>query len=372
MPIPQPHRASCFSPLTVNHPRAQRGRKTASDLNDDGVIISAFGIGPNIQAATLDQIDNTGGSENVATANDLSDAFSGTPIFAAELVSFSLNLVADGVDEGVIATESNLTADGINFDLLLANIPDIGNLLGQENQFTAEAVFDFDGDDQTTTDQITLFSAEALSASDTEVIKTGTSGNDLLLGGVLDDEIDGAGGDDVILGFAGDDELKGDGAVFLDGGADNDKLQVTDDTFKKVDGGTGQDTLVLDNTDLNFNDLDSSQFSSIEAIDLKEAGANTLTLTFDGVLDLSETGNDQLDAILDGLLGAANAPDDSLVVDGGSTDTVVLEGDASGAWTLLNQTAFAGYDIYAFQDLGGSTLAAVAIDDDVAVAFPPE
>lgn len=321
---------------------------TAGALHAAGIIVSAFGIGPFISPANLDIIDNTGGSENVATVNDLSEAFSGTPIFAAELVSLSLNLVADGVNQGEIATEADLTPDGINSDLLLANIPNIGDLLGEENQFTATATFDFDNDLATTDDQITLVSLETISASDTAVTKTGTSGDDLLLGGVQADDIAGAGGADVILGFAG-----------------NDKLTVSDATFQKVDGGLGQDTLVLDNTDLDLSTLSNTKYSSIETIDLQQTGASTLTLNLAAVQGLSETVNEELDAILEGLLGAGNAPADNLVVDGAATDTVNLVSEGGGSWIFLSETAFDDYDIYAFQDTGGAILAAVALDDDI-------
>ena len=325
---------------------------TAQNLQNAGVIISAFGIGPNISSATLDQIDNTGGSENVNQASDLSDAFSGTPIFAAELVDFSLNLVADGVNQGEIAGKDDLVDDGVNSDLPLADVAGLADLLGEENQFTATATFDFDGNLGTTGDQITLFSAETISASANPVSKTGTVGNDLLLGGFQNDDIDGEGGQDILLGFSG-----------------NDTLEVSDTTFHRVDGGTGQDTLVLDGTDLDLTSFDLSKLASIERIDLKDGSADTLTLDFTAVMNLSETVNEELDDILEAFLGVGNAPEHSLVVDGGASDTVELVNDASGSWTELAGPAFAGYDIYAFESAGGAILAAVAIDDDVAV--PP-
>ncbi len=349
---------------------------TAPNLQEIATI-SAFGIGQSIDEATLDLLDNTGGSQNVESAADLSNAFSGTPIFAAELVDFSLKLAVDGEDLGEIANEDDLQPDNANFDLLLADVPDIGEILGEENHFTATAVFDFDGDIATTDDQVTLISAESISASDTAVTKTGTSGNDLLLGGDLVDEISGEAGDDVILGFSGGDTLQGGdgndaligggGGDTLLGGADDDTLVVSDASFQEVNGGTGQDTLVLDETDLDFTNLDPSSYGSIETIDLTDTGANALTLDLDSVQNLSETVNTDLDAILDGLLGSEDKPADSLVVAGAAGDTVNFASEDDGAWQLLNETAFADHDIYAFEDSSGNVLAAVAIDDDVAV-----
>lgn len=320
-------------------------------------IISAFGIGTGINLTTLNKLDNTGGAVTGLSADNLSGAFADTPIFAADLVDFSLKLVADGVDHGEIATTDDLKPDDINFDLPLADVPNISDLLGEQNQFTATATFDFDGDPTSTDDQITLFSAETVSVSPDPVNKTGTSGNDLLLGSNQADQIDGASGADVILGFAG-----------------NDRLEVSDATFKTVDGGAGKDTLVLDDTDLDLSNIDATNYTSIEAIELKNDGQDTLTLTldYDSVKALSETTNEDLDAVLDQLLGSANVPEDSLVVTGstlpnGDQDTVILAPSTEGEWSKLSEDAFADHDIYAFQDSSGTVLAAVAIDDDVAV-----
>ena len=323
---------------------------TAQNLKDAGVIISAFGIGTGVTEATLNQIDNTGGSENVATASGLLEAFSTTPIFAAELTDFSLNLAVDGGAPVEIATQADLQPDGVNSDLPLADVPGIADLLGEQNQFTATATFDFDGDLGTTDDQITLFSAETISASEDPVTKTGTSGNDLLLGGVQDDTIDGAGGADILLGFAG-----------------NDRLEVSDDTFRRVDGGEGQDILVLDNTSLDFTNISSTKYRDIEAIEFKGAGAHTLTLDLDAVEQLSSGVNEELDAILETLLGPAGKPEHSLVIDSDTpnNDTVALISDEGGSWELLSDTAFQGYDIYGYQSESSTVLAAVAIADDV-------
>ncbi|NNF79832.1 MAG: hypothetical protein HKN05_17560, partial [Rhizobiales bacterium] len=149
--------------------------------------------------------------------------------------------------------------------------------------------------------------------------------------------------------------------------ANDDRLQVSDANFLMVDGGSGQDTLVLDETDLDFTTVNLARFASIEAIDLKEGGPVSIKLGLASIAALSETGNDDLDAVLDTLLGAANAPDESLVVSGGAGDAVELAPSAEGEWYLTNTEAFADHDIYTFQTNTGSVLAAVAIDDDVNV-----
>ncbi|MBD3887478.1 calcium-binding protein [Phormidium tenue FACHB-886] len=63
----------------------------------------------------------------------------------------------------------------------------------------------------------------------------GNSNNNILTGGVGNDNIFGRGGTDTLRGLAGDDSINGGaGSDLLQGGADNDML----------DGGTGNDTLL--------------------------------------------------------------------------------------------------------------------------------
>lgn len=72
---------------------------------------------------------------------------------------------------------------------------------------------------------------------------SGTSANDIVVGGIEDDELLGRAGDDVLRGKAGDDELRGgSGNDQLFGGSGSDNLfgGVGDDV---LDGGTGGDTL---------------------------------------------------------------------------------------------------------------------------------
>ena len=66
----------------------------------------------------------------------------------------------DGAGPQIIATQTNLVADGTNFDIDPA---DVGGLArGGLNVFTATAVFDVDGDLQTTSDQVTLTKSETV------------------------------------------------------------------------------------------------------------------------------------------------------------------------------------------------------------------
>jgi Ca2+-binding RTX toxin-like protein len=116
-------------------------------------------------------LDNTGGAELVQSASDLTDAIATTPIFPLDVVSFTLTLDVDGAGPQIIATQDNLVADGTNFDI---DLSDIGGLArGALNIFTATAVFDVDGDLQTTADQVTLTQSETVIGANAAPITSG-------------------------------------------------------------------------------------------------------------------------------------------------------------------------------------------------------
>ncbi len=124
---------------------------------------------------------------------------------------------------------------------------------------------------------------------------TGTSAAEMLVGGAGDDILTGGGGEDVFHGGAGDD-----------------RLVASDLTFRLADGGTGTDTLALDGAaaPIDLGDpLFAARLKSIERIDLRGAGANTLTVDQLAVLG-------GLDAVSDGL--------HVLTVEGTDVDSVLL------------------------------------------------
>lgn len=150
---------------------------------------------------------------------------------------------------------------------------------------------------------------------------TGSSGNDALYGGLIDehllgldgdDFLDGAGGADVLLGGAGNDRLIYDpGDVAIDGGADSDTL---------VLGGGG---IVLDLAAALVANL-----ASIEALDLRGRAGNAVSLTAQDVLDLSD--------------------DDVLRIVGDPGDVVLAENQGWSAEpepTVLDGVTYSGYTL---------------------------
>jgi hypothetical protein len=113
----------------------------------------------------------------------------------------------------------------------------------------------------------------AFGASTAPQFLTGTSSEDLLIGGVGNDTLTGNGGADV-----------------LRGGAGNDRLVIADTGFLSVHGGRGSDTLALSGSGLTL-DLTTTprpRIDSVEIIDLTGTGDNSLTLNRLAVQNLTE------------------------------------------------------------------------------------
>ncbi|MBF0421028.1 MAG: FG-GAP repeat protein, partial [Magnetococcales bacterium] len=106
---------------------------------------------------------------------------------------------------------------------------------------------------------------------------TGTSGTDILRGGLGSDTLVGNGGADVLISGAG-----------------NDILAVSDATFLKIDGGGGVDTLRLDGSGFSLNLKTAgmaNHIHNIELIDLQSGiGTHTLSLNANIVSQITGAG----------------------------------------------------------------------------------
>ncbi len=100
---------------------------------------------------------------------------------------------------------------------------------------------------------------------------------------------------ETLIGGAGNDNLTGGGgADVLRGGAGDDVLGVADTTFRRIDGGTGNDILRIDGSGitLDFTNLLPNKVSGVELIDLTGSGANALELDIRDLLDISDDTQD--------------------------------------------------------------------------------
>jgi hypothetical protein len=114
----------------------------------------------------------------------------------------------------------------------------------------------------------------------TSVTQQGTKGKDRLTGTFNADVMIGGQGDDLLIGNGGAD--------ILYGGAGNDILAISDANFKRIDGGSGIDTLRLDasNLTLDLTQIADSKMQSLEQIDLRGAGQQTLSFNLTDFLNL--------------------------------------------------------------------------------------
>ncbi|MDJ0685091.1 MAG: cadherin-like domain-containing protein, partial [Alphaproteobacteria bacterium] len=168
-----------------------------------------------------------------------------------------------GVDAGDNAGERVSSAGDVNgdgFDDLLISAP---FAYGAENN-------------QTYAGEVYVVFGGAFGADASPVETTGTLAAEVLIGGLGDDDLSGGGGADVLRAGAGDDVLT-----------------VGDDSFARIDGGTGQDELVLGTgVDLDLTATSPGKITDIETIDLSEDGANSLTLSALNVFDLTSERED--------------------------------------------------------------------------------
>jgi hypothetical protein len=102
---------------------------------------------------------------------------------------------------------------------------------------------------------------------------------------------------DILIGGRGDDTLISDGGPdVLRGGEGDDVLALTDVDFsgtRRIVGGNGIDTLRLDaaGLTLDLTKIADNRIVDIEIIDIRDCGANVLTLDHRGVLNLSSHSN---------------------------------------------------------------------------------
>ncbi len=192
--------------------------------------------------------------------------FSDIDVAAADFVSSGKGFRIFGADANDTAGRSVSSAGDINgdgFDDLIIGAP---NADGSTNVKTSagEAIVVFGGD---------FLSGVVFAGDNTDNTLTGTSADETFVGGQGNDTLVGGGGSDAFQGGEGDDVII-----------------VADASFRKIDGGSGADTLgfTLSGGSLDFSVILPAKVDSIEAIDLSAAGSQSLALSMLDLFDLSD------------------------------------------------------------------------------------
>ncbi|CAD7698190.1 unnamed protein product, partial [Ostreobium quekettii] len=181
------------------------------------------------------------------------------------------------------------------------------------------------------------------SAADTLTATQG-AGVDVLIGGLNDDILISDGGADVLRGGGGDDDLS--------------IPDVTFSSTRRVQGGAGTDTLLLNGSGLTLDltAIPDNRITDIEEIDITGTGANTLTLDVQEVLNISSHSNTlvvrrgvQTDGSLTASLSVTTQGDEDGPVNIVFTVTLNALNDTGSAITfdlddLLTGTATSGTD----------------------------
>jgi hypothetical protein len=234
-------------------------------------------------------------------------------------------------------------------DISLLEMQDFGiQLLDTNNAGYWTAMGDVDGDgfddvslSSSTGTQI-FYGGAALTGDSNIAVQTiaGTAGETLRANGSFTSA--NSTGTDRLIGNAGNDSLYGNGGTdVLLGGAGNDWMNVTDNKFFKIDGGTGVDTLEFTNAmNLNFtsDSVAGSTFvrnGAIQNVEVLNLGTGNQTLTLNHLDVLAMTGDTNT-----AVQNTAYQKGHVLVIDGSAGDDVTLTGGWGSA--IANNVAVAG------------------------------
>ena len=268
-------------------------------------------------------------------------------------INFELAGTSSGSEHDQLVVTGHLEWNGaFNVALIDSFMPNFGDVFEIAQFASASGELDaihglrFGGsgvfDTQFTETGLNLIALEATAAN------AGTVDADTLIGSTAGEVFTGNDGDDVVIGGGGADHIYGD--------AGDDRLEIGDTGFARVDGGSGNDTLAFDGN-LDFTIIRDDQIQGIEEIDISGVGINTLILDFADVLGLADGINTLAD---DTQFHGVN----TLVVSGNDGDELDIEFGNGGFGDTGENTTVNGHSGYSvYENADGN--ARLIVDDDI-------
>ena len=278
------------------------GPFSVGDLTDDGI--------DDLVIHTLSGTQVVPGSTEVFAGEVQLPPF-GPENDAEHFYRFDFDFNADGIPDGITSTSPDSEAQQRivlgdvgdrslpenSYDLTGFDFVEVGSPASGETITGSSGIGDLNGDSF----YDAVFAAESSSGVESLYVvfgvATSVKGNQLP-GTADDDQIRAVSSGDVadaLIGMAGDDTLTGNGGPdSFFGGPGNDIIQVEDDSFRVIDGGSGFDIFMPDRSlaaTLDLTTIADRRLIDIEAIDLRNNRTDTLTLDHIEVLRLSSTTN---------------------------------------------------------------------------------
>ena len=229
---------------------------SAGDFNGDGlndILIGAHLADPNGASSGQAYVVYGKTSGSAVMVSDLT-ASGGSGL------GFAINGMCASDRMGLsVSTAGDVNGDGIS-DLI------VGSYTADPNGADSGQAYVIYGSSDLISPTVTL----GTTGADT---MTGTSSADYIISGAGNDTIDGGGGADV-----------------LSGGGGNDLIKIDNNSFTRIDGGFGTDTLRFDAAiSLNLTSLSNDKLVGINAIDMSNDGGNsTLTLNLFDLFDMTD------------------------------------------------------------------------------------